>query len=53
MYLALGRFRNALVVAEERLRPTPSLTQFIDTYELHPYRWPSAAGSDLAKAGRN
>lgn len=50
LYLDLGRFRNALVVAEERLRPTPSLTQFIDTYELHPYRWPSAVAADLAKA---
>jgi hypothetical protein len=40
-YLALGRFRNALVAAEERQRPTPSLTRFIDQYGLHPYRWPS------------
>jgi hypothetical protein len=50
LYLSLGRFRNALIVADERLRPTPSLTQFIDTYELHPYRWPSAEATDLAKA---
>jgi hypothetical protein len=41
MYLALGRFRNALVVHEERLRPTKSLTQFIDTYGLHPFRTPT------------
>ena len=40
MYLALGRFRNALVAHEERIKPTASLTQFIDTYELHPFRLP-------------
>lgn len=40
MYLALGRFRNALVTAEERRRPTENLRKFIDTYGLHPYRWP-------------
>lgn len=40
MYLALGRFRNALVAHEERVRPTATLTQFIDTYELHPFRIP-------------
>jgi hypothetical protein len=41
MYLALGRFRNALVAHEERIRPTPSLTKFINTYELHPFRLPA------------
>jgi hypothetical protein len=40
MYLALGRFRNALVAHEEHVRPTESLTKFIDTYELHPFRIP-------------
>ena len=41
-YLALGRFRNALVVAAEREQKKPtSLTAFIDAYGLHPYRWPS------------
>jgi hypothetical protein len=40
MYLALGRFRNALVAHEERVRPTPSLTKFIDAYALHPFRLP-------------
>jgi hypothetical protein len=40
MYLDLGRFRNALVVHEERLRRTPNITQFIDTYQLHPFRVP-------------
>ncbi|MEX2176963.1 MAG: hypothetical protein WD872_21555 [Pirellulaceae bacterium] len=43
MYLALGRFRNALVAHRERLQPTASLTKFIDTYELHPFRIPKAA----------
>jgi hypothetical protein len=38
MYLALGRFRNALVAHEESVRPTDSLTKFINTYELHPFR---------------
>ena len=41
LYLDLGRFRNALVVHEERVRPTPSLTKFIDTYALHPFRIPA------------
>jgi hypothetical protein len=38
MYLDLARFRNALVVHEERVRPSPSITQFINTYQLHPFR---------------
>ena len=41
MYLDLGRFRNALVVHEERVRPTVNLTKFIDTYALHPFRLPA------------
>jgi hypothetical protein len=40
MYLDLGRFRNALVAHEERVRPTETLTRFIDTYQLHPFRLP-------------
>ena len=43
MYLNLGRFRNALVVHEERVRPAKSLTSFINTYELHPFRLPADA----------
>jgi hypothetical protein len=39
MYLALGRFRNALVAHQERIGPTPSLTRFVDTYALHPFRF--------------
>jgi hypothetical protein len=38
LYIRLGRFRNALVTAEEARRPTPSLTRFIEAYELHPFR---------------
>jgi hypothetical protein len=42
MYLALGRFRNALVLAEERRNPSQNLTKFINTYGLHPFRVPEA-----------
>jgi len=42
MYLGLGRFRNALVAHAERIKPTPSLTKFINTYELHPFRIPAS-----------
>jgi len=39
LYLELGRFRNALVAAEEqRLGKRTSLTRFIEEYQLHPYR---------------
>ena len=40
MYLGLGRFRNALVAHQERIAPTPNLTTFINTYQLHPFRLP-------------
>jgi hypothetical protein len=40
LYMALGRFRNALVVAEEKRNPTEHLTKFINTYGLHPFRVP-------------
>ncbi len=36
-YLGLGRFRNALIVEEERVRPTTALSAFIDSYGLRPY----------------
>lgn len=45
MYLALGRFRNALVLAEARERPTESLRKFIQTYQLQPFDVP---GGDVA-----
>jgi hypothetical protein len=37
-YLDLGRFRNALVVHQEKIEPTPNLTKFIETYQLQPFR---------------
>jgi hypothetical protein len=43
MYLGLGRFRNALVAHQERIQPTPSLTKFINTYQLHPFRLQASA----------
>lgn len=39
-YLRLGRFRNALVVAEEQARPTESLRRFVELYALTPFRAP-------------
>lgn len=47
-YLDLGRFRNALVVAEERRRPNANLTKFIDTYGLQPFRAPRRANGNVA-----
>ena len=35
-YLSLGRFRDALIVHEEELHPTPSLAQFIAENQLKP-----------------
>jgi len=34
IYLDLGRFRNALVLAEQRVRQTPQLNEFINAYGL-------------------
>jgi hypothetical protein len=48
MYLDLGRFRNALVVEEERVRPTKSLTTFINNYQLHPFRVQETTGATAA-----
>jgi hypothetical protein len=48
MYLALGRFRNALVLAEERRNPSQNLTKFINTYGLHPFRAPEEKKPDGA-----
>lgn len=36
-YLDLGRFRNALLLDEDRKRPTPGLTDFINAYGLRGY----------------
>ena len=38
LYLKMGRFRNALVTAEEARQPSPNLTKFINVYGLHPFR---------------
>lgn len=38
LYLALGRFRNALILEEARNCPTPGLAGFISTYRLEGYR---------------
>jgi hypothetical protein len=44
LYLALGRFRNALILDEARRRPAPSLDHFISTYGLQGYT-PVEAGT--------
>lgn len=38
LYLALGRFRNALILDEAQKHPSPSLDHFISTYHLEGYR---------------
>jgi hypothetical protein len=37
-YLALGRFRNALIMDEQKQRPTESLQAFIAVNGLNKYR---------------
>jgi hypothetical protein len=37
-YLDQGRFRNALVLTEDRSRPTPQLRQCIKAYGLFAFR---------------
>jgi len=44
-YLDLGRFRNALVLAEQRVRPTPELNTFINGYGLWAFQ-PSPTGGE-------
>jgi hypothetical protein len=34
-YLDMGRFRNALVLAEQKARPTRQLEEFIFRYQLY------------------
>jgi hypothetical protein len=41
IYLDLGRFRNALVLDEEKKRPTPGLADFLTLYHLQPYTPPT------------
>ena len=37
VYLQLGRFRNALVLDEQKRNPTPVLDDFIQRFRLHGY----------------
>jgi hypothetical protein len=48
LYLKMGRFRNALVTAEEARQPSPSLTKFINTYGLQPFRVPAKNSPEAA-----
>ncbi len=38
-YLQLGRFRNALVIAELKRAPTAELEKFVTAYSIRPYDW--------------
>jgi hypothetical protein len=49
LYLALGRFRNALILDEARRRPGPGLNRFISTYQLEGYK-PVAMAADTNEA---
>jgi hypothetical protein len=51
MYLALGRFRNALLIAEARERPSESLRKFIQTYQLKQFNPPSDRALTTRPAG--
>ncbi len=42
-YLDLGRFRNALVLDQQRRHPTPGLANFIDRYGLDQFQTTAAA----------
>ena len=50
MYMALGRFRNALLLAEVRERPSENLRKFISTYQLRPFAVP---GEGIATSPRS
>jgi hypothetical protein len=43
-YLDLGRFRNALVLEQQRRQPTDSLAKFINSYELQSFDIPKSLG---------
>ena len=45
-YLDLGRFRNALVTAEQARRPTKALSKFIRVFGLDAYQWPEQTRPD-------
>jgi hypothetical protein len=42
-FLDLGRFRNALVLTEQRRRPCPALDHFISLYGLEEFQWEEPA----------
>jgi hypothetical protein len=44
-YLALGRFRQALVLNELSHHPTPALTQFTQAYQINAYQAPALSNS--------
>jgi hypothetical protein len=49
LYLALGRFRNALILEEATRRPAPALDSFISTYGLEGYKPMEIAAADPAQ----
>jgi hypothetical protein len=51
MYMALGRFRNALMLAEVRERPTENLRKFVSTYQLRPFAVPGEGIATSQRAG--
>ena len=50
-YLGLGRFRNALILDEYARRPSPTLGEFIDAYDLRAHEVREAAKGGQARAG--
>jgi hypothetical protein len=49
LYLALGRFRNALILEEARKRPAAGLDSFISTYRLEGYKPVEISAADAAR----
>jgi hypothetical protein len=50
MYLALGRFRNALVIARLHEKPTESLQKFVSTYQLEQFQVPGVPALTAQRA---
>lgn len=44
LYLDLGRFRNALIAAEEQRTKSPNLARFIQEYRLEPFQLAQESG---------
>lgn len=51
LYLKLGRFRDALVLDENRRRSTPTLAAFVNNYHLNYFHQPAAASTGGARRG--